>query len=627
MDSSLADINDVYTTPDGSVTYVLADDTNETSLYRWKFYKWERVLCIADGNNYLLRGAPDDNDVLYVADYGGTAIYYSSDAGENRWYVRAAPSAFTDLAVESADICYIGIGGDIRKSVNSGFTWELAVTPELAGGNVSSLTSVGEDQLIVGGVGGRISYSTDGADTFAKIAKPMDDAGATANAYGTAASLETGEYIYANSSTVDSSVWFWEVGWTSADDWQNIGTTMSLTYANTYSRGITLLEGTLYSTYTDGAANTEVVRCLNPSSPVGANKWSNLTAAGRICTTDAPTAINVTKGGSNLLWFVDEDNSGWPFWEKVATYEDTLADMSPEVMSPEDGLKNPVNPVTGRSVDIAFNWLRPSVNVNLYDIEIYTDVAGLNTFLQCSVYAPGPKGVVLIGPYQGAGNPNFVEWVAGQTYYWRVRVSPRDALAADMYGPTPPLDTGPIYSQWSDMRSIIIEAGEASTPSILSPEIGGAVTSTTPAFSWSPITGATMYEFVLTAGSTDADLAAPIVSAELAVPAYRVTEALTDGQTYFWRVRVIAPVEGPWSPLTSFTVEVPAAAAPPVVVKETPPPEIVIETPPPPPEIVIPPPPEQPAPIAPGYIWAVIIIGAILVIAVIVLIVRTRRTV
>jgi hypothetical protein len=62
------------------------------------------------------------------------------------------------------------------------------------------------------------------------------------------------------------------------------------------------------------------------------------------------------------------------------------------------------------------------------------------------------------------------------------------------------------------------------------------------------------------------------------------------------------------------------------VVEQVPPPVINIPAPPPAQEIVIPPAP-TPEEIAPGYIWAIIIIGAVLVIAVIVLIVRTRRTV
>jgi hypothetical protein len=123
--------------------------------------------------------------------------------------------------------------------------------------------------------------------------------------------------------------------------------------------------------------------------------------------------------------------------------------------------------------------------------------------------------------------------------------------------------------------------------------------------------------------------------------------------TYFWKVRVDAatvddtaygPIRGQWSEVRSFTV-IDAPVSPPVEVAPTP--EITVSVPPPPaitlpapvitiptPEIVLPAPqitlPPTPAPVAPIPGWAlylIIIIGAVLVIALIVLILRTRRPV
>ncbi|MCH7993215.1 MAG: fibronectin type III domain-containing protein [Planctomycetes bacterium] len=119
--------------------------------------------------------------------------------------------------------------------------------------------------------------------------------------------------------------------------------------------------------------------------------------------------------------------------------------------------------------------------------------------------------------------------------------------------------------------------------------------------------------------------------------------------TYYWRVRVASdgPIYSPWSAVRSFSIGSlpdvaapiviePAAPAPaPEVVIEAPvitiqPPEIVIPPAPAPaaaPEIVIPAAPAAPAPITPGFIWAIVIIGAVLIIALIILIIRTRRPV
>jgi hypothetical protein len=113
--------------------------------------------------------------------------------------------------------------------------------------------------------------------------------------------------------------------------------------------------------------------------------------------------------------------------------------------------------------------------------------------------------------------------------------------------------------------------------------------------------------------------------------------------TYYWRVRVDAagPVRSAWSEVRSFTTGALPEQLPPVVIEQAPAPvisapempEIVVEAPEivipeqPAPEIVI---PEQPAP-APAVptwaVYAIIIIGAVLVIALIVLIMRTRRPV
>ncbi len=114
--------------------------------------------------------------------------------------------------------------------------------------------------------------------------------------------------------------------------------------------------------------------------------------------------------------------------------------------------------------------------------------------------------------------------------------------------------------------------------------------------------------------------------------------------TYYWRVRVDAagPVRSAWSETRSFTTgELPEQMAPviieqpPAPVIEVPPapeiilqaPDIILPAPTPAPEIIIPAAP-APAPAVPQWaLLVIIIIGAVLVIALIVLIMRTRRAV
>ncbi len=100
--------------------------------------------------------------------------------------------------------------------------------------------------------------------------------------------------------------------------------------------------------------------------------------------------------------------------------------------------------------------------------------------------------------------------------------------------------------------------------------------------------------------------------------------------TYYWKVRVASdgPIYSPFSEARSFTVEEAVAPVTEITVEPAPAPEITIE-PTPAPEIIVevPPYPEQ-APVIPTYLlWTIIVIGAVLIIALIILIVRTRRVV
>ena len=106
---------------------------------------------------------------------------------------------------------------------------------------------------------------------------------------------------------------------------------------------------------------------------------------------------------------------------------------------------------------------------------------------------------------------------------------------------------------------------------------------------------------------------------------------LMPGTTYSWKVRVSSPLYSQYSESRTFSIEEAAAPVTEVTVEPTPAPEITV-TPAPAPEVVVNVPPQPtpvtPAPAIPAYLlWTIIGIGAVLVIALIVLIVRTRRVV
>jgi hypothetical protein len=320
--------------------------------------------------------------------------------------------------------------------------------------------------------------------------------------------------------------------------------------------------------------------------------------------------------GSTILWVIDK--AAALTTQELWALTDTVAPgVMVDLVAPGDGFQNPVNPVSGASQDVAFSWEKPTTGTITYQIRIYADAACSAQLLS---YTPGPTAaaepVVIIGPGGAtatapAAGTTYLNFAAGQTYYWKVRT------------------TSPALSPWSEVRSFTIEPLSAQVSSLLSPENGTQNASKAPSFSWAPVSGAKEYRFKL---ADNVALANAIVDVKVKSTGYALlTRELEEGSTYYWAVMPIAPVEGAWSAIANFTVAEEAVVIPPpppVKIVQTPPPVINLPEPPPPPaDIIIPPAPQPPAPITPAYIWAIIIIGAILVIAVIVLIVRTRRTV
>ncbi|APV45404.1 hypothetical protein Dform_02095 [Dehalogenimonas formicexedens] len=148
-------------------------------------------------------------------------------------------------------------------------------------------------------------------------------------------------------------------------------------------------------------------------------------------------------------------------------------------------------------------------------------------------------------------------------------------------------------------------------PVDLAPAMGATGIALTPGFGWGAVTGATSYTVEVSTSSTFATLVG--TKQTTTVPAFAwTTPALAYSTTYYWRVVAITPT-GSSDPVVSvFTT-----MAAPVTQPTTPPGTTTITNT----TVTL----TSPAETTPAYIWAIIGIGALLVIVVIVLIVRTRR--
>jgi len=312
----------------------------------------------------------------------------------------------------------------------------------------------------------------------------------------------------------------------------------------------------------------------------------------------APQALKPS--GDSRLWAIKTNGVN-----RLFSIDDVLTELTME--NPTPGHVRPVNPVTGVVGKITFRWSRPeSFPATEYQLEIAQD-RYFDSLLTTITVTSGQATInIEVGPDQsGAARLDFS---SGQTYYWRVRV------------------TGPLYGPYSRTQSFSVALVGGRIPTLLVPAIGGTGTSRTPAFSWEPVAGAEQYHFIL---ADNVALASPIVDEIITSSAFAVTDELEYGQTYYWKVRPEFPVMGEWSALAHFTVKERPAEPPVPVVIQIPPMPAVPELPEPPlpPRFVSPPAttPIQETGVTPGYIWAIIVIGAILAAAVIYLIFRNLR--
>jgi len=590
IDTALTQMQDIYVSPDGSVVYLISDDSSETSVWR-QASSWKRILTLDNDYGYIVRADNDNPSVVYIADSANKTMYYSTDGGLEKWTVRASRYNIADMAVQDADIAYVAnaANDEISKTTNGGFTWGSDVDSLSLGGTCFSLTLIADDQLLMGTTTGYISYSADGNGSWTKIGTQLNYAGPVQL---TADGLADGNYIYASTNGTGRGVERWQIG-QAETAWKDLlaPSTSNQCY------GLTLANGILYGLTSNGT-NSALVRTLSPTTDTPASSyWSSIASTGHAYTA-APSSMRVSSG-STVIWTLDQTGGT----NGLYTLTDTLSTVGPTLGSPANNYQNPINPVNGNSQDIAFSWNKPTTGSIAYEVKIYASDGTTNLITGTKAATDLATPNLLIGPNQAANTLNFAP---GATYYWKVRTST------------------PVYSPYSETRSFTIQPLGAQVPAVLSPANGGSITNQHPAFSWSPVSGATEYQFQLAYNPT---FAVPIIDEKTSAAGLRPTVDLDTDLTYFWRVRATKPVMGDWSAMSNFYLEKPVEAAPPIEIIQTPPPVIQIPAAPPAQQIVIPPAPQPPAQIAPAYIWAIIIIGAVLVIAVIVLIVRTRRTV
>jgi len=432
-------------------------------------------------------------------------------------------------------------------------------------------------------------------------------------------------------------------------------------------------------------------------------------------------ALQASTGSSNVLWARNWVAGIMPATDTLDTLTDRMISSSeaPVPTYPVNGTKININSISGAVSGFTFQWSAPASKANTpgiaydYDIYVYLDAAGtiqVNTPAAGAAVLGGAGSVAnTLSVAAAAATLNPANAVPGQTYYWQIRAntgspatsfwSPMqsftiqqltaivptiaspvsgatsvsttpafswspisgatsyrfelatDAAFTDIVYTVDPTSAGagvtdaltadtqyfwrvkaltPNEGEWSSVGNFITAAPAAvveptQSPEIGSPVNGSTITSLTPGFSWTPITGADKYRFMLASDASFTSIVYTVdtTSAGAAVPS---TSKLTAGTMYFWKVKVLEPVDGEWSTVANFMVTAPTTSAPQVTITTAPQATVIISQPAATTTVITVPAAEEKV-VNPSYIWAIIIIGAVLVIAVIALIVRTRRSV
>jgi len=552
-------------------------------------------------------------------------IYKSSDAGAT-WTHYSAPGnipAIVSFVMVDANNYYVsGTNGDIYKNgTYTAISVNGAIVKLNNPYNPTFFTAVS--------TAGAVYFSADGGATWTKFGNGSEFINTTTNTaftydipnktiYAAQQATSVGGGNAPFTTTNASTLLKWVVG--TSTSWETVKAMTLASGAALNSVGyISLVNGVLYAKGVDtlssatGVSSDLFFRAVNLISdptnlvfeafpgvtyvPAGiggsvASGFGNL---------GGPPSISIVGGtGANTLYLATTDPSFSSatagsgvngYSAKVSVYGDSVIN-GPATVAPA------ANAQVGGNAD--FSW-KPATTVTTphYDVQIAFDSGFTSLYI--------PTG------YTSANFINLnstvlanVPMVAGKQLYWRVRVSPGQ----------------PLTSQWSAGIAFTTATTSVATQGLdqnRGPSSGAINVGLTPVITWGSVSNAT-YDFKL---STDPTFATTVdTKTGLVGTVYSPAAALKANTNYFWEVRAVSNgIAGDWV-TSAFTtgsgnITPPTTTGPATSVAPPVQPTIIVTIPP---NTV----PVTP-PTTPAYIWVIIAIGAVLVIAVIVLIARTRR--
>jgi hypothetical protein len=550
---------------------------------------WERVLCIATSDTGTIlrvkQTAYDEgvrSQVITFADIGTqtvgySTVGYSSDEGQI-WHVNPSLPMVTDLALAGDEVMYI-----LNDAVVYRYEWSVdhwvrthEENTELDAGHTIAVPltnpkkKVGEeteDWVIVGEAGPPNGLAKVAWADFSQLPvsfEPPSERRVEVPVPGNVQVIaddrfERNKTIYAASHDTtggSGKMYRWVIG--ESTGWDELEPPNNAFY------GLAQRNDVLYGAWNfpgpprppeppnnpPGVDRTLYSRVKVPPPP----EWDDLTVGlplpGPVVFTREPSSLKISSNEYNNLWAIDDHSYDWTnktgcLW----AYTDTAAKVGPWTTSPASGDSIPVDPVSGRAVEVNFGWRQLSYS-SVYELQLAKDsdfsirVLQNENIVPVDSLAPAcyfPAGGLVPVPASGIANWGNLE--SGHTYYWRVRA--RAAVTGEV-----------IRSPWSATMYFTVEAGlpvktKYPTLTLFNPTYGARNVSRSPSFSWSGMPGTTKYEFIL---AKDAALTKVVVKANVPTTAYIYGDKLDLNATYFWQVRAFEPVVSDPSPTGNFTV-------------------------------------------------------------------------
>jgi len=611
---------------------------------------WERVYHgdwtdSSDSTGQLLLRLPCDEDEACCTVYLGVQdtknLYYSRDCGQCWNQAVNQKLTIQDFAIESENIVYVlNAAGLVSTSTQYGRRPSDGVDTEVGSGHMITSCCDAGMVLVAGASDEPVGYSSDGGETWDLTDDLPGGAGTAHVACDTACTTDPIIYVATDESTSANDAGVdWTLGGSiyrsNLDDgaWDDlnaidapysgiaIGVSDGTLYASSWGIGVDLTTVSLTTPLTicnrfvdfgdllaTDAIYSGVARNLTPCETdcCGEDSWNYLIAgtssiANVIGTTTTlnddgeyffaePSALRICGCTDietpSILWAID-----WDYEYDIAkgldgtlwSYEDCAAKKGIVLTAPKDGAVLDCDVCATCDVTpFTLQWKRMCLACS-YDIEIMDEDGNLIwEEIDTATTGDPPKFYF-----------NESGLFCGNTYTWHVREANTSTGEC-------------VHSPWSETWSFTIAASSGDAVQLIAPEAGAmGVPLTGVGFTWSSVSKATSYSFVL---SANADLSGALATSDQSGTAYSYSGTLDNETSYYWQVTAWkGSVMLSQSNIGTFST---AAEA------------IIIEPPAPgePPIINIPPVQQ----IVPTWIYAVIGIGAALVVVVIVLIVKSR---